>query len=593
MPSVAILGLLSVGIGIELAVTAFLILRFLESREPQVRWWAVAFALYTAHVLLETLAFIWPAGLFLLWWRHLFFLLAAAAMARSFGPLPLPLSPLLAAVALVFSGLVLSGLLFSGSPGWAALPPSLLGGAWFILAALRYVRSVGGLDERSSLLVFGGLLLTGLISLAYPLLRPQQIWVGVGAVLAGLFTIAFALGVLLRSWARARDLATVNAVAETLNRSTNIQEAVESSLHRVIELMGLRSGWVFINEGGGYVLQEDGGYVLAARHALPDDLAANDAAAMTGDCRCLQLLREGRLLQAVNTVSCLRLENAGWPQTRHASVPLHTAEGALGVMNLVLPPGRNLAGRELDMLAAVGHQIALAVERNRLFEEVRAKEAARGELIEKLLTAQEDERRRIARELHDEAGQALTALILNLEMAEHAAAPEEAARLERLRGIAEHTLGELRTLIYELRPTILDDLGLGAAVRWMVKEVVEPTGLKVDLQLQGLDRRLPHQVETAIFRITQEAFNNMLKHAAASRARVAVEVNSREVTVTVEDNGKGFNPAAVPVSRSGRGLGLMGMRERAELLGGILEIDSVLGRGTRVHGILPLPDGTG
>src|SRR3989304_2958421 len=97
MPSVAILGLLSVGIGIELAVTAFLILRFLESREPQVRWWAVAFSLYTAHVLLETLAFIWPAALFLLWWRHLFFLLGAAAVARSFGPLPPPLSPLLAA----------------------------------------------------------------------------------------------------------------------------------------------------------------------------------------------------------------------------------------------------------------------------------------------------------------------------------------------------------------------------------------------------------------------------------------------------------------------------------------------------------------
>src|SRR3972149_5122498 len=129
-----------------------------------------------------------------------------------------PIGALLAAA-------VFSLLLFSGSPGWAALPPSVLGGAWFILAALRYVRSVGGLDERSSLLVFGGPLLTGLISLAYPLLRPHQIWVGVGAVLAGLFTIAFALGVLLRSWARARDLATVNAVAENLNRSTNIQEA--------------------------------------------------------------------------------------------------------------------------------------------------------------------------------------------------------------------------------------------------------------------------------------------------------------------------------------------------------------------------------
>src|SRR3972149_3975341 len=137
MPSVALLGLLSVGIGIELAVTAFLILRFLESREPQVRWWAVAFSLYTAHVVLETLAFIWPAGLFLLWGGAPLFLLGPAAMARSFGPLPLPLSPLLAAVAMVFSGLVLSGLLFSGSPGWGALPPSVLGGAWVILAPLR------------------------------------------------------------------------------------------------------------------------------------------------------------------------------------------------------------------------------------------------------------------------------------------------------------------------------------------------------------------------------------------------------------------------------------------------------------------------
>lgn len=576
MSSFALLGLLSVGIGIELAVTAFLLLRYLESREAQVGWWAAAFALYTAHVLLETLAFIWP-GLIIL--RHLFFVLGAAAIARSLGPLPLPLSPLLAAVAVV-----LSALLLPSSPGWAAVPPSLLGGAWFVLAAVRYSQVVGGLEERSSLLVFGGLLLTGAISLAYPLLRPQPIWVGVGAGLSGLFTIAFALGVLLRSWARARDLATVNAVAETLNRSTDIREALQTSLQRVVELMNLRSGWVFIQEGDGYT--------LAAQRALPEALAADDAAAMAGDCRCLQLLREGRLRQAVNTVPCLRLENAGWPQMRHASVPLYTAGRAVGVMNLLLPEGRNLVGRELDMLAAVGHQIALAVERNRLFEEVRAKEAARGELIEKLLTAQEDERRRIARELHDEAGQALTALILNLEMTERAAPLEEAARLERLRAIAEHTLSELRTLIYELRPTILDDLGLGAAIRWLVKEVVEPAGITVELQLRGLEGRLPHAVETAVFRITQEAFNNMLKHAQASRARVAVEVD-QEVSITVEDNGRGFNPATVPPSRTGRGLGLLGMRERAELLGGRLVVESTLGRGTRVHGVLPLRDGGG
>jgi len=575
MPSTALQALLAVGIGIQLAVTAFLVLRFFEGRELQVRWWAIAFFFYTAHVMAETFSFVWPDLLIL---RHLLFLLAAAALARSFGPLPPLLSPWVG-----LGAMVLSAVLLRVSPVWAAVPPSLVGGLWFAAAAQGYVRSVGGLDERSSLLVFGGLLATGLLALAYPLLRPNPLLVGAGAVLSGLSTIAFALGVLLRSWARARDLAAINAVAETLNRSADIQEALQTSLRRVIELMGLRSGWVF--------LEEDGGFVLAAHQALPEELAARAAEAMSGDCRCLELLREGRLRQAVNTVPCLRLERLGWPTARHASVPLHTAERALGVMNLVLPPGRNLVGRELDMLATVGNQIALAVQRSRLFEEVRAKEAARGELIEKLLTAQEDERRRIARELHDEAGQALTALILNLEMAERAASAEEARRLERLRGIAEHTLGELRTLIYELRPTILDDLGLGAAIRWLVKEVVEPAGIRVDLNLQGLDHRFPHQVETAIFRITQEAFNNLLKHAQASRASVAVEADGRAVTVTVEDNGRGFDPANLP-ARSGSGLGLLGMRERAELLGGTLEVKSGPNRGTRIRGVLPLNDTT-
>ncbi len=575
MPFVALLALLSAGIGIQLAVTAFLVLRFLEGREAQVRWWAIAFALYTVHLILEALSLSWPQ---LLIGRHLFFLLAAAALARGFGPPPLPFALLLGAGAMA-----LSVALLPVSPGWAALPPSLLGGFLFIRAAVGYAQMVGGLGERSSRLVFSGLLLTGLLALDYPLLRLNPIWVGVGGALSGLFTITFALGVLLRSWARARDLATINAVAETLNRSTNTGEALQSSLRRLSELMGLRSGWVFT--------QQDGGYTLAAHQSLPRELADREAEAMSGDCRCLQLLREGRLHHAVNTVPCLRLERVGWPQTRHASVPLRTAERSLGVMNLMLPKGRNLVGRELDMLAAVGNQIALAMERNRLFEDVRAKEAARGELIEKLLTAQEDERRRIARELHDEAGQALTALILSLEMAERAASPEDAPRLERLRGIAEHTLAELRTLIYELRPTILDDLGLGAAIRWLVKEVVEPTGLKVDLLLPGLDHRLPHQVETAVFRITQEAFNNMLKHAQASRASITVEVNTRAVSVTVTDNGKGFDPSNLAPNSPGSGLGLMGMRERAELLGGTLEIASSASHGTQIRGVLPLTNG--
>ncbi|MDQ7828476.1 MAG: GAF domain-containing sensor histidine kinase [Armatimonadota bacterium] len=565
--------LLALGFGLLLAATAFLVFRYLESREQEVRWWAIAFTLFTGHVVAEGLAFAWPAASLV---RHLLFLFAAGAMARSFGPVPWPLTPLLGVVAVVAAALLLP------SSVWlAALPPSVVAGLWFFTAAVRYARFVGGLDERSSRLVAGGMVLEGLVSLSYPLLRPHPVGVGVGAVVSGLAAIMLGLGVLMRAWARARDLATITAVAETLNRSADLREALTASLSRVVELMGLRGGWIFLQE-------DEGEFALAASHRLPEPLMADGATAMRGDCRCLQMLREGQLRRPVNLVACLRLERVGWLQPRHASIPLHTAERVIGVMNLLLSPGRNFSGRELDLLAATGHEMALAAERTRLLAEVRAKEAARGELIERLLTAQEEERRRIARELHDEAGQALTALILNLEMAGREAAEPDATRLRRLKGIAEQTLGELRRLIYDLRPTVLDDLGLGAAVRWYVREVVEPSGLAVTLDLQGVDRRLPPPAETALFRILQEALNNVLKHAAATRVSVALHVGQDAVRLTVSDDGRGFEVGRPP-ARPGGGLGLLGMRERAELLGGQMHVRSAPGQGTTIEVVLP-PD---
>jgi signal transduction histidine kinase len=348
----------------------------------------------------------------------------------------------------------------------------------------------------------------------------------------------------------------------------------------VVDLMRLSSGWVF--------LHQNAGFSVTATKNLPRELAADGMARMHGDCRCLQMLREGQLTHAVNTVDCLRLEKAGWDHPRHATVPLRTAGGVLGVMNLILPQRRVFSSRELATLSAIGDEIALAAERARLYEEVRAKEATRGALLEKLITAQEDERRRIARELHDEAGQALTALIVNLEVAEHASSvPADQQRLSRLRAIAEDTLGELRKMIYDLRPTILDDLGLAAAIRWYVKETVEPQGLQVDLAISGLDQRMAPHIETAAFRILQEACTNILKHAGASRARVEVTVADGGIHLTVQDNGRGFDPTAVSQSREGRGMGLLGMQERAELLGGTWKLSSQP-EGTRVEAFIPV-----
>jgi len=450
----------------------------------------------------------------------------------------------------------------------------------FLAAAWLVYRREGGLLAQSSRLLFWGLLLTGVHALDYPVLRPHPTLATVGAAFSGIFTLAFGMGIVLRAWERTRELITVRTVAETLNRSLDTRGALGQALSQLVQMMHLHSGWIFLRDGGQFR--------LAAAESLPVELAANSLAAMQGDCRCLQMLREGQLTQAVNIVHCLRLERAGWPQPRHATVPLRTAGGGvIGVMNLILPPRRALTPPELATLSAIGDQIGLAAERARLYEELREKEALRGKLLEKLISAQEDERRRIARELHDEAGQALTALILNLEMAEQASQAVEPQRLARLRGIAEDTLAELRRLIYDLRPTILDDLGLAAAVRWYVKEAVEPQGVQVVMAITGADERLPHHIETAVFRIVQEALTNILKHAQARRAHVEIAITPAQVQVVITDDGRGFDLSGVATRREG-GMGLLGMRERAELLGGTLRMASREGEGTRVEAVIPV-----
>ncbi len=563
---------LAVGVGIHLALTLFLFLRYIEGRERQIGWWGLAYAFFTVHVAVEALITVYPAAaLFAL--RHALFVAAAWAMVYSFWPTPRIIAVgIVAAVLAVWLGLAI----------WAAgaVIASVAGGAAFVASATLLYRREKGVHAASTVLLFWGLLLGGLHSLDYPLLRPHPVLAAVGAGLSGLFTLMFGIGVVLWTLERSRDLVTMSAIAEALNRSLDVRGVLAQALNQVLGLMRLPRGWIF--------LRDEGEFRVAAAENLPSELAGDGMVAMRGDCRCLQMLREGQLTEAVNIVNCLRLERAGWVHPRHATVPLVTGGHIAGVMNLVLAGRRVLTPRELATLSAVGNQIGLAVERARLYDEVSSKEVARGKLLEKLITAHEDERRRIARELHDEAGQALTALILNLEMAEQSSRPVEQQSLARLRGIAEHTLAELRRMISALRPTILDDLGLGAAIRWYVKEMVEPQGLRVSVNLSGLDVRLPYHVETAVFRIVQEAFTNILKHAHAREARVEAHLRDGQVRVTIADDGRGFEVASVPSPREGRGMGLLGMRERAELLGGSVQVSSRPGTGTIIEAVIPM-----
>lgn len=217
-------------------------------------------------------------------------------------------------------------------------------------------------------------------------------------------------------------------------------------------------------------------------------------------------------------------------------------------------------------------------------------EKARQDLQRRLLHAQEEERRRISRELHDEVGQQISALMLSLKALESTPSDQVPSKLKELRATSEHMAREIHQLAFELRPLALDELGLARALAAYVDSWLARTGITVDLVTAGIDEeRLPSHIETTLYRIVQEAMNNVYKHARAKRVSVSVERRGAQVLAIVEDDGVGFEPDAPPPPGRQPSIGLAGMRERAEIVDGELTVESVPTRGTTVRVKLPLP----
>jgi len=230
-----------------------------------------------------------------------------------------------------------------------------------------------------------------------------------------------------------------------------------------------------------------------------------------------------------------------------------------------------------------------ADERNR---ELHALNRIRRQLLAKTISAQEEERKRLARDLHDDSAQTLTAVLMSLSAAEGAivANPQVArAALAQSRSQLEMALTEIRKAIVDLRPSALDDLGLASAIRSYAEGRLRPAGIKLSLATSGDERRARGPAATAIFRIIQEAVSNAAQHSAATNVRVSLDFERKEILARVEDDGGGFDPASLrQPQESGRGLGLLGMRERAELFGGDVEIESQPGAGTSIRVRMPL-----
>ncbi len=276
------------------------------------------------------------------------------------------------------------------------------------------------------------------------------------------------------------------------------------------------------------------------------------------------------------------------------AVPVAAGEQILGVIFAAATQPDAFNRDDLTFLQTISDHAAVALTNARLLQELREKERVRGLLLNKVVTAQEEERRRISHELHDQIGQLLTALLIQLQLLERdLSEPSLRERLKMLKQLAEEISSHLHHIAWELRPPALDELGLMAALEKVTEEWSRRFNIPCEFVANGsINGEVQPEMAIGIFRIVQEALTNIAKHAKATHARVSVYQEDSELVVTVEDNGVGFKVSDIlRHPDENKRLGLLGMMERAAMLSGTLTIDSKPGKGTKVQVRIPMMRG--
>lgn len=373
---------------------------------------------------------------------------------------------------------------------------------------------------------------------------------------------------------RNRELSILNTIAEALNREVNLDQALQAALTHVADLLDLQTGWIFL------VNDETGLMYTAASLNLPPVLADNPKR-MEGSCYCIDSYEAGDLDGAanVNVITCSRLHKLvdGTDGLRyHASIPLYAHGRELGVLNVASTDWQELSDDDLRLLYTVGDLLSIAIERARLFER-----STQMGVVE--------ERNRLAREIHDTLAQGLTAVSLKLETAD--ALLEDQPETDKIRQMVSQALSltranldEARRSVLDLRAVPLEGRTLPQALSQLAKEITEREPLEVTFEAISANRPLSLRVEVGLYRIAQEALNNIQQHAEAKHVIITLEATDDRVSMTIVDDGKGFDPSRIP----DHSFGLIGVNERAKLLGGTFEIKSSTGEGAKAEIQVPL-----
>jgi signal transduction histidine kinase len=267
-------------------------------------------------------------------------------------------------------------------------------------------------------------------------------------------------------------------------------------------------------------------------------------------------------------------------------VPLKTGAQVIGVLIIGFDKPYQWLPTEHELLQAIADRSALAIERARITEALREREARIAELSGHLLRVQEEERKRISRELHDETGQALMVIRLYLGMLESSAGARARIKIRETLGVVDRTIEGIRRIIGRLSPLVLQELGLIAAIRKEAKDLAKNTGVKARVAVDDNVGRLAPECEAALYRVVQEALHNVAKHAQAKTASIQMRRDEGVIRLLIEDDGQGMTKSAGFTGR--RSFGLAGMRERISMLGGSVKVTSIKGSGTRIEVTVPI-----
>ncbi len=387
-----------------------------------------------------------------------------------------------------------------------------------------------------------------------------------------------------------RNLLALNAIAGVLSQSLDLDNVLNSALDKTLEIMKASTGGILLPDEEKQTLYYRVHRGLSTKYAQEVCYRLGEGIA-------------GRIAQTGESI--LSEDISVDPRVAHpdliikeglrafAGVPLLSKGRILGVINIASHEAHKFSPEDIQLLENIAVQIAIAVENTKLHREVQQKDEIRGELLREILSIQEEERKRIARELHDETSQTLASLAASLEAMNGMLPPgtdKIKTRLRKAQSLSISALDEMHKLIYELRPTLLDDLGLVAATRWLADNNLGADEVKVDFKVRGRERRLPPQIEITLFRVIQEAISNIVKHAHARNVAISLYFKKSVIITHIGDDGRGFDvKEAIRSKDRPRGLGLLGMKERVALVNGILSIRSHPdGDGTKIEIEIPL-----